>query len=57
VNTIGPSLKWAQETLIQAGSDLEIQEVVADKGYSANETLAELLCAEEVRQSCHVKSS
>jgi hypothetical protein len=49
VNTIGPSLKRAEENLMQAGSDAEIEGVVADKVYSANETLAALVGAEEVR--------
>lgn len=31
----------AQRNLIRAGSDLEIQDVAADKGYHANETLAQ----------------
>jgi transposase len=42
VDTIGPSLSQAQDNLIQVESDAEIEEAVADKGYSANETLAEL---------------
>ena len=33
VDTIGPSLSRAQENLMQAESDAEIEEAVADKGY------------------------
>lgn len=49
VDTIGPSLSQAQDNLIGADSDAEIKEAVADKGYSANETLAELEFTEGLR--------
>ena len=49
VDTIGPSISQAQDNLIQAESDAEIQEAVADKGYSGNETLAELEFTEGLR--------
>ncbi len=49
VDTIGPSLSQAQDNLIQAESHAEIEEAVADKGYSKNETLAELEFTEGLR--------
>ena len=49
VDTIGPSLSQAQGNLLQAESDAEIKEAVADKGYSKNETLAELEFTEGLR--------
>ena len=49
VDTIGPSISQAQDNLIQAESDAEIEEAVADKGYSGNETLAELEFTEGLR--------
>jgi len=49
VGTIGPSLSQAQDNLIQAESDAEIEEAVADKGYSGNETLADLEFTEGLR--------
>ena len=42
VDSIGPSIGQAQDNLIRADSDAEIEEAVADKGYSSNETLADL---------------
>ena len=41
-DTIGPTVGEAQDNLIAADSEAEIKEVVADKGYYKNETLAEL---------------
>jgi transposase len=49
VDTIGPSISQAQDNLLQAESDAEIKETVADKGYSKNETLAELEFTEGLR--------
>lgn len=49
VDTIGPSLSQAQDNLIQADSDAEIKEAVADKGYAKNETLSELEFTEGLR--------
>jgi transposase len=49
VDTIGLSISQAQDNLIQAESDAEIEEAVADKGYSANETLADLEFTEGLR--------
>jgi transposase len=49
VDTIGPSLSQAQDNLLGAESDAEIKEAVADKGYSGNETLAELEFTEGLR--------
>jgi transposase len=49
VDTIGPSISQAQDNLLQAESDADIKEVVADKGYSKNETLAELEFTEGLR--------
>lgn len=40
--TLEDSLHQAQINLQQAGSDVEIKEAVADKGYHCNETLTEL---------------
>lgn len=49
VDTIGPSISRAQDNLIGAESDAQIEEAVADKGYSKNETLAELEFTEGLR--------
>jgi transposase len=49
VDTIGPSISQAQDNLLQAESDAELKEAVADKGYSKNETLAELEFTEGLR--------
>ena len=49
VDTIGPSVSAAQDHLIQAESDAGIEEVVADKGYYGNETLADLEFTEGLR--------
>lgn len=40
--TIGPTIRDAQNHLIAAESEANIQEAVADKGYHKNETLGEL---------------
>ncbi len=48
-DTIGPSLSAAQDNLIQAESDANIEEIVADKGYHKNETLADLEFTEGLR--------
>jgi transposase len=42
VDTIGPSVGAAQDNLIQAEHDGNIEEAVADKGYYKNETLSDL---------------
>jgi transposase len=47
--TIGPSIAVAQDNLIQADSDANIEEAVADKGYHKNETLADLEFTEGLR--------
>jgi hypothetical protein len=44
-DTLLPSLHQAQDSLVSAGSAVEIQEAAADKGYHKAETLAD--CAEE----------
>lgn len=49
VDTIGPTISQAQDNLIQAESDAQIKEAVADKGYSANKTLTELEFTEGLR--------
>ena len=49
VDTIGPSISQAQDNLLQAESDAQLEEAVADKGYSKNETLAELEFTEGLR--------
>jgi len=49
VDTIGLSISQAQDNLLAADSDAEIEEAVADKGYSGNETLAELEFTEGLR--------
>jgi len=49
VDTIGPSLSQAQDNLLAADSDAEIQEAVADKGYAGNRALAELEFTEGLR--------
>ena len=48
-DTIGRSVEAARGNLIQAESEADIEEVVADKGYCKNETLAELEFTEGVR--------
>ena len=47
--TIGPSVTAAQDHLIQAEIDVEIEEVVADKGYHTNEVLGDLEFTEGLR--------
>ena len=47
--TIGPSVTAAQDHLIQAEIDVEIEEVVADKGYHTNEVLTDLEFTEGLR--------
>lgn len=49
VNTIGPSISQAQDNVLAAESDAQIEEAVADKGYLGNETLAELEFTEGLR--------
>jgi transposase len=49
VDTIGPSISQAQDNLLRAESDAQIEEAVADKGYAGNETLAELEFTEGLR--------
>jgi transposase len=49
VDTIGPTISQAQDNLLAAESDAQIKEAVADKGYSGNETLAELEFTEGLR--------
>jgi transposase len=49
VETIGPSISQAQDNMMGAESEAEIEETVADKGYSKNETLAELEFTEGLR--------
>lgn len=49
VDTIGPRLTAAQDNLIAADSDANLQEAVADKGYPKNETLSELEFTEGLR--------
>jgi len=49
VDTIGPSVAAAQSILIQAESDADIKEVVADKGYHKNETLSDFEFTEGLR--------
>jgi hypothetical protein len=49
VDTIGPTISQAQDNLIQAESEAQIEEAVADKGYSGNEMLAELEFTEGLR--------
>lgn len=41
-DTIGPTISEAQDHLTSAGSEADIKEAVADKGYHKNETLGEL---------------
>ena len=48
-DTIGPSIAAAQDNLIAAESDANIEEAVADKGYYKNETLSELEFTEGLR--------
>jgi len=48
-DTIGPSISAAQDNLIAAESDANIEEAVADKGYYKNETLSELEFTEGLR--------
>lgn len=47
--TLVPSLVTAQTNLIRAGSNAEIQEVAADKGYHANQTLVDC-------ETCNIRS-
>ncbi len=47
--TIGPSVTAAQNNLIQAEIDAQIEEVVADKGYHTNEVLSDLEFTEGLR--------
>ena len=49
VDTIGPSIGQAQDNVVQAESDAEIEAAVADKGYAGNETLSELEFTEGLR--------
>jgi transposase len=49
VDTIGPTINQAQDNLLQAESDAQIEEAVADKGYAGNETLADLEFTEGLR--------
>jgi transposase len=49
VDTIGPSISQAQDNVLQAESDADIKEAVADKGYSGNKTLADLEFTEGLR--------
>jgi transposase len=49
VDTIGPSVAAAPDHLIQAESDTDIEEAVADKGYHKNETLSDLEFTEGLR--------
>jgi hypothetical protein len=49
VDTIGPTISQAQDNLLGADSDAEIEEAVADKRYAKNETLAELEFTEGLR--------
>jgi len=48
-NTIDPSISTAQDNVIAAESDANIQEAVADKGYNKNETLSDLEFTEGLR--------
>jgi transposase len=48
-NTIGPTVSEAQDNLVAADSQADVKEVVADKGYYKNETLAELEFTEGLR--------
>ena len=48
-NTIGPTVSEAQDNLVAADSQADIKEVVGDKGYHKNETLAELEFTEGLR--------
>jgi transposase len=47
--TVGPSVSAAQDNLLHAELDANIEEVVADKGYHKNETLADLELTEGLR--------
>ena len=47
--TIGPTISDAQDNVVAADSDANIEEAVADKGYHKNETLAELEFTEGLR--------
>jgi transposase len=49
VDTIGSTISQAQDNLLQANSDAQIKEAVADKGYNGNETLADLEFTEGLR--------
>lgn len=48
-DTLGASISAAQDNVIAAESDADIEEAVADKGYYKNETLAELEFTEGLR--------
>ena len=48
-DTVGPTVSAAQDHLIRAECDADIKEVVLDKGYHSNETLAELEFTEGLR--------
>ncbi len=39
--TLDPSLVRGQANLVRSGSDVEIEEAAADKGYHANQTLVD----------------
>jgi transposase len=47
--TIGPTIGEAQDNVVAAECEAEIEEAVADKGYHKNETLAELEFTEGLR--------
>lgn len=47
--TIGPTVSTAQDNLVAAESQTDIEEAVADKGYHKNETLADLEFTEGLR--------
>lgn len=47
--TIGPTISAAQDNVVAADSPANIKEMVADKGYHKNETLAELEFTEGLR--------
>jgi transposase len=47
--TIGPTIGEAQDNVVATGSEANIKEAVADKGYHKNETLAELEFTEGLR--------
>ena len=47
--TIGPTIREAQDNMVAADSEANIKEAVADKGYHKNETLADLEFTEGLR--------